>query len=119
MEIFQFDRREKIVKKFGSRGFAATRIAAGDGKIHLTCLTLEPGGVIGTHPATHAQLFLVVSGQGWVAGPDGRHISIGTGWGVRWNAGEEHTSGTETGLMALAVEGVPLDLFEPELPTSR
>jgi hypothetical protein len=39
MEIFQFDRREKNVGRFGSRGFLATRIAAGDGKIHLTCLT--------------------------------------------------------------------------------
>ena len=45
MEIFQFDRgesREKSVGRFGSRGFLATRIAAGDGKIHLTGLTLEP-----------------------------------------------------------------------------
>jgi hypothetical protein len=36
------------------------------------------------------------------------------GWGVRWDAGETHTSGTEAGLIALAVEGSPLDLFEPE-----
>jgi len=26
------------------------------------------------------------------------------------------TSGTDTGLIALAVEGAPLDLFEPEIP---
>ena len=39
MEIFQFDRGEKSVGRFGSRGFLATRIAAGEGKIHLTCLT--------------------------------------------------------------------------------
>jgi hypothetical protein len=30
--------------------------------------------------------------------------------------GKEHTSGTATGLIALAVEGAPLDLFEPEMP---
>ena len=41
MEIFQFDRREKNIGRFGSKGFLATRIAAGDGKIHLTCLALE------------------------------------------------------------------------------
>jgi quercetin dioxygenase-like cupin family protein len=114
MEIFQFDRREKNIGSFGSKGLLATRIAAGDGKIHLTCLTLEPDGLIGTHPATNSQLFLVISGEGWVAGPDGRHINIRTGWAVRWNAGEEHTTGTDTGLVALAVEGAPLDLFEPE-----
>jgi len=42
MEIFRFDRREKNIGSFGSKGFLATRIAAGDGNIHLTCLTLEP-----------------------------------------------------------------------------
>ena len=116
MEIFQFDRREKNIGRFGSKGFLATRIAAGDGKIHLTCLALEPGGLIGTHPATNAQLFLVTSGEGWVAGPDGQRLPITSGWGVRWDAGEEHASGTETGLIALALEGAPLDLFEPEIP---
>ena len=108
--------REKSIRRHSSRGLAATRIAAGEGKIHLTCLTVEPGGVIGTHPATSAQLFLVIAGEGWIAGADGRHIPIRTGWGVRWNAGEEHTSGTETGFTALAVEGAPLGLFEPEMP---
>ena len=76
----------------------------------------KPDGLIGTHPATNSQLFLVISGEGWVAGPDGRHIDIRTGWAVRWNTGEEHTTGTQTGLIALAVEGAPLDLFEPEIP---
>lgn len=47
------------------------------------------------------QLFLVVSGAGW---------------GVRWDAGEDHTSGTEAGLTAIAVEGAALSLFEPETP---
>src|SRR5438270_3240391 len=64
MEIFQYDRGEKSVGRFGSRGFLATRIAAGEGKIDLTCLTLEPDGLIGTHPATNSQLFLVISGEG-------------------------------------------------------
>ena len=36
------------------------------------------------------------------------------GWGVRWDAGEIHTSGTEAGFTALSVEGAPLALFEPE-----
>ena len=32
------------------------------------------------------------------------------------DAGEDHTSGTEAGLAALAVEGAALDLFEPGTP---
>jgi hypothetical protein len=52
VEIFQFDRREKVIEYFGSRGLRATRIAAGAG----------------------------------------------------------------TGLVAIAVEGAPMSLFEPEEP---
>jgi hypothetical protein len=116
VEIFRFDRGERLVRSFGSQGFRATRIAAGTGQVSLTCLTVEPGGVIGTHPATGAQLFLVIAGEGWAAGPDGERVPIAAGWGVRWDAGEIHTSGTDTGLTALSIEGDPLDLFEPETP---
>ena len=61
----------------------------------MTCLTVEPGGVIGTHPAVGTQLFLTITGEGWVAGPDGERVPITTGWGVRWEAGENHTCGQE------------------------
>jgi quercetin dioxygenase-like cupin family protein len=114
VEIFRFDRGERVVQAYGSQGFRATRIAAGEGRVGLTCLSVEPGGVIGTHPATGAQLFLVVAGEGWVAGADGERVPIGAGWGVRWAAGEVHTSGSQTGLTALAVEGDPLELYAPE-----
>ena len=116
MEILRFDREEKIVRRYGSEGLSATRIAHGNGHVHLTCLTVKPGGVIGTHPATDTQLFLVIAGQGWVAGPNGEQVPIATGWGVRWEAGENHASGTETGFTALAIEGASLDLFEQEAP---
>ena len=116
MEIFRFDRGEKLIRNYGSQGLRATRIAAGDGQVRLTCLTIEAGGVIGTHPATQSQLFLVVAGEGWTAGPDGERVPIAAGWGVRWDSGESHTSGTDAGLTALAIEGDPLDLFEPETP---
>lgn len=39
MEIFQFDRGERIVQSYGSRGLSATRVAAGTGQVRLTCLT--------------------------------------------------------------------------------
>jgi hypothetical protein len=116
MQIFQFDRREKVIEYFGSQGMRATRIATGDGEVRLTCLTLEPNGVIGTHPATVPQLFLVISGEGWTAGPDGERVPVAAGQGVRWEQGEVHTTGTGTGLVAIAVEGAPMSLFEPEEP---
>jgi hypothetical protein len=39
---------------------------------------------------------------------------VQAGQGVCWAAGEVHTSGTDTSLTALAVEGSSLRLFEPE-----
>jgi hypothetical protein len=119
VEIVRFDRGEKAIDAFGSRGLLATRIATGGGRVNLTCLAVEPGGVIGRHPAREAQLFLVIAGEGWIAGPDGEQVPIATGWGVRWEAGEIHISGTETGLTAIAIEGASVDLFEPEIPDAH
>lgn len=116
MQIFHFDRGEKVIDRYASEKLRATRVAAGVGQVQLTCLALAPGGVIGTHPATETQLFLVIAGEGWVAGPDGQRTPISVGWGARWEAGEEHTSGTDAGMVALAVEGGTLDLLEPQTP---
>ena len=88
--------------------------ASGDGGVTVTCLAVRPGGTIGTHPATGDQLFLVIAGSGWAAGADGIRHPIQAGQGVHWTAGEVHTSGTDTSLTALAVEGSSLRLFEPE-----
>ncbi len=116
MEVFRFDRAERYITAHDSSGLHATRIAEGAGPVRLTCLALWPGGVIGTHPATVPQVFLVVSGEGWVAGADGERVPIAAGQGVRWEEGEVHTSGTDSGFTALAVEGPPLSVFEPERP---
>ena len=116
MEIFHFDRDERNIPYHGSTGLLATRIAAGEGPVRLTQLKVAPGGSIGTHPATDTQLFLVIAGSGWVAGPDGVRTPITAGQGARWEDGEVHTSGSDTGFTALVVEGAPLALYEPETP---
>ncbi|MFI0724275.1 hypothetical protein [Streptomyces sp. NPDC021224] len=118
MEIFRFDRDERRIARHGSSGAVATRIAAGDGAVHLTYLKVDAGGTIGVHPAPSPQMFLVLSGDGWVAGPDGTRIPITAGQGVCWDRSEGHASGTENGFTALAVEGLPLTLFSPEPPTT-
>jgi hypothetical protein len=43
VEIFQFDRAEKVIQAHGSAGLRVTRVAAGDGPAQLTCLVVEPG----------------------------------------------------------------------------
>ncbi|WP_030263750.1 cupin domain-containing protein [Streptomyces sp. NRRL B-24484] len=105
MERFRFDRAETAVDRFGSTGTAATGVAAGDGAVRLTCLSIVPGGTLGAHPAPVEQLFLVVAGEGRVAGPDGARVAVSAGDAVHWAAGEEHASGSTTGLTALALEG--------------
>ncbi|WP_441246828.1 cupin domain-containing protein [Kitasatospora sp. McL0602] len=113
MEIFRFNRAERVIDRFDSVGATAAPVATGGGTVHVTCLVIEPGGTLGTHPAPVDQLFLVIAGEGWVAGPDGRQMAISAGDGVRWEADEEHTCGSAVGLTALALEGSSLDLFIP------
>lgn len=112
MQLFSFDRAEKIIDRFDSVGATATRVAKGDGRVQLTCLSIAPGGTIGEHPAPVPQLFLVIAGEGWVAGPDGERVPVGVGTGVSWEAGEAHTSGSDTGMTALALEGPTVEPFE-------
>ena len=111
MEIVRFDRGDKAIGRHGSAGARATRVAAGAGEVSVVCLAVEPGGLIGTHPAASAQLFLVIAGQGWVAGPGGERVAVSAGTAVRWEAGEAHTCGSDTGLTALAVEAGSLEVF--------
>jgi len=114
MQIFIFDRKEWRIPQFDSIDAFATLIAHGEhaGGVRVTCLTVEPGGVIGTHPAVGGQMFLVVSGSGWVSGPDGERCPIQAGQGARWDEGEVHTSGTDAGFTAIAIEGPTLEIFE-------
>jgi hypothetical protein len=115
VEFFRFDRHEKVIDRHGSVGLVATRVAETQGSAGISCLTVGPGGVIGTHPATGDQLFILIAGDGWVAGADGARVPISAGSGVRWDAGEVHTSGTEAGFTAIAVEGPSVALFDPEV----
>lgn len=116
MEVFRFERNDWVVTGHGSNGLHATRIATGEGSVHLTCLNVEPGGVIGTHPAPVPQMFLVTAGEGWIAGPDGERIAIAAGQGVRWEQGEVHTSGTDVGFTAIAIEGASMEPFTSAVP---
>ena len=114
MEVFTFDRAEHQVTGQGSAGLRATRIAQFAEKARATCLTLAPGGVIGTHPAASHQVLLVVAGAGWVAGSDGVRVAVSAGQAAHWVPGEVHTTGSDTGLTAIALEGGPVTVFEPE-----
>jgi hypothetical protein len=63
---------------------------------------------------------LVVLARTWLRAKEADDNHADQAWTkeeeVRWDAGENHASGTETGLTALAIEGGTLGLFEPEAP---
>jgi quercetin dioxygenase-like cupin family protein len=62
------------------------------------------GSENGRHPAGLWQLFSVVSGTGWAAGADDVRVPLGPGDAVLWEPGEEHTSGSAEGMVAVVVQ---------------
>jgi quercetin dioxygenase-like cupin family protein len=98
---------DRPITHFGSRE-AAVRGVTREG--YVVVMEIGPGGVLGRHPATVAQLFVVLSGSGWVSGPDGERVDVAAGEAALWEAGEEHESGSHEGMTALVVESERLDL---------
>ena len=115
MRVLRYDRDEHEVTGHGSRGLHATRIAQLAEGARATCLALTPGGVIGTHPAGSHQVLLIVAGSGWVAAADAVRVPVTAGDAAYWAPGEVHTTGSgDEGLTAIALEGGPATLYEPE-----
>jgi quercetin dioxygenase-like cupin family protein len=96
--------------------FAAwsSEIASGLGEAHLHVVRMEAGGVIGPHEAGFGQLFLVVSGVGWAAGPDGEHRVLVPGQAAYIRRSELHSKGAESALIALIVQVRELALHRPK-----
>jgi quercetin dioxygenase-like cupin family protein len=90
-------------------GTSSVKLAAGDGEAHTYVLFFEPGGEIGPHEAGYGQLFVALSGEGWVAGGDGVRHALGSGETAFIARGETHSKGSETGLTALMVQVRDLD----------
>jgi quercetin dioxygenase-like cupin family protein len=108
VKIVRFDPSRPITEH-GSTGATVAGIARIDGRTQVVCIRLDPGGVLGEHPATVAQLFLVVAGSGWVrAGADRRHVASGSA--AFWEPNELHESGTDDGMTAVVVEAESIEL---------
>jgi quercetin dioxygenase-like cupin family protein len=108
VKIVRFDPSRPITEH-GSTGATVAGIARIDGRTQVVCIRLDPGGVLGEHPATVAQLFLVVAGSGWVrAGADRRDVASGSA--AFWEPNELHESGTDDGMTAVVVEAESIEL---------
>lgn len=110
MEFYRFDaevRRE--IQQFGSKNVGITPIQRMEGPLSIGCMHFSSDSVLGIHPATCPQLFLVVDGEGWVRVANEEKIAVQKGVAVYWTPGEEHESGSKTGMVAMIVEGDHLD----------
>lgn len=116
MRVFSFAPEVgRHIDGFGSN-FSISRLAHLDG-LHIGCMWLPAGGLVGYHPAATYQLFTVVEGEGWVRGEDEERASIHSGEAALWSPGEGHAAGTDTGMTVIVVEtdllGENLDAIGP------
>jgi len=110
MKIFRFDAQVgKSIDRYDSSGFVITGVLHLFDEAVINCAYLSSGGVIGYHQAADSQLFLVVRGEGWIRGEAPHKTSVKAGQAAFWEKEEWHESGTETGMLALIIEGANLD----------
>lgn len=120
MEILRFD--ATFAERIGWRPYqvrlaSSIKLAEGEGEAHAYVLYFEPGGEIGSHEAGFGQLFVAMSGNGWVAAGDGGRVPLAEGQAAFIPRGEIHSKGSETGLTALMLQVRDLATLPP--PASR
>ena len=114
MRVIELSREHaQPIRLFESVAAASVHLGDGSGEAHVYCLYLEPGGEIGEHRAGFGQLFLVVEGEAWAAGPDGQRISLRAGQGAYFARGEMQSKGSEEGATVIMVQVSELVLKAP------
>ena len=105
MHVIDFTpERASPITEFGSRLASAQLLGSGDGAARVYAVHVAAGGEIGPHPAGFGQLFLVIAGEGWVAGDDGVRHAVRAGQGAVIARGEVHAKGSEAGLTAVMIQ---------------
>jgi hypothetical protein len=94
----------EAIDRFESRDAWAHELAEGHGATHVYSVHIDAGGEIGPHEAGFDQLFIVVAGSGWGAGPDGVREALTAGQAALFRKGELHSKGSEEGLSAIMVQ---------------
>lgn len=107
MEVIKLaDLPTKAVNAYASLGARVTHLFSSANDWSVVRIQLEPGGVLGMHPADNEQLFIVVKGGGFVRVQGSEPVPVSEGDCVLWRGGEEHeTRAGEEGLVAIVVEG--------------
>jgi quercetin dioxygenase-like cupin family protein len=116
MRVIEFSReRAQPIELFNSVAASSCPLGDGHGEAHFYCLYFGPGSQIGRHVAGFDQLFLVVAGEGWAAGPDDRRIKLTAGQGAYFTRGESHSKGSERGMTVIMVQAAKVSLLAPHI----
>lgn len=111
LQTFNFGRDvATLIDMYGSVGAAQVKLGRSTGEAHLNVVYLEGGGVLGEHEAPTPQLFIVIDGSGWVSSEDGEPRDVSAGMAILWSKGERHASGTSTGMTAIIVQALELEV---------
>ncbi len=114
MQLIRFDQNHAHpIEHYQSIGASHAAIGHSTAETRLGCIYIEPGGILGAHPAGVDQFFLVVSGEGWISGEDGQRTAVSAGTGALWRAGEMHESGSDRGMTAIVIQASQLVMANP------
>lgn len=94
------------VREFGSHQVQmaeAARLQI-DGEFRTHLARIAPAGLLGRHPTRLWQLFYVVDGAGWVSDDENQRFDISAGEAVLWSPGENHSSGSDEGMIVVIVQ---------------
>jgi hypothetical protein len=93
---------DHLIEKFGSSGFHLGHIGR---DVHSIIVRIEPYGRIGRHPTEKSQLLMPLIGSALASGDDSVVAEIHPGEAVLWSDGESHETTTESGLLAVVLDG--------------
>lgn len=102
------------ITRFASVSAWSSELAAGHGEAHLHVVRMHAGGEIGPHAAGFGQLFVVISGVGWLAGPDGARTVLEAGQAAHVARGTVHSKGAVSDVTALIVQVRDMAVCEAE-----
>lgn len=112
MPIRLIDARREVarpIRDYATVGAFSIDLAHGAGASHAYAVHVEPGGLIGPHPAGFDQVFVVSQGSGWVAGADGVRHAVDADRCAFVPKGELHSKGSESGMVACMIQADRFD----------
>lgn len=119
MRMYQFDvSTGSMIDQFNSTGAIYARVLRmkREGVVQTGCFYIAQEGLVGHHEAALPQLLLVVRGEGWVAGNNGKHKPIHEQQAAFWEKGEWHSAGSAQGMMAIVIEDDALSADAIRMP---